>query len=111
MLALSARLLLWRRYLDGLRADRAPAASVQAFDAIAPRLVRGGHLLPGGLALLAAAASLAGLPGAGIALAAAGLLAVAAGGWFKYTLITRAAFTQGFSIPHRPVRGVRAPGR
>ena len=105
VLALSARLLLWRRYLDGLRADHAPAASVQSFDAIAPRLVRGGHLLPGGLALLAAAASLAGLPGADIALTAAGLLAAGAGGWFKYTLIRRAAFTQGIALKHHPVRG------
>ena len=105
VLALSARLLLWRRYLDGLRANHAPAASVQAFDAIAPRLVRGGHLLPGGLALLAAAASLAGLPGADIALTAAGLLAAGAGGWFKYTLIRRAAFTQGIALKHHPVRG------
>ena len=110
VLALSARLLLWRRYLDGLRANHAPAASVQAFDAIAPRLVRFGHLLPGGLALLAAAASLAGLPGAGIALAAAGLLAVAAGGWFKYTLIRRAAFTQGIALKHHPVRGGKPAG-
>lgn len=110
VLALSARLLLWRRYLDGLRADRAPAASVQAFDAIAPRLVRFGHLLPGGLALLAAAASLAGLPGADIALTAAGLLAAGAGGWFKYTLIRRAAFTQGIALKHHPVRGGKPAG-
>ena len=61
--------------------------------------------LQGGLALLAAAGALGGLPGAGIALAAAGLLAAGAGWWFKYTLIRRAAFTQGIALKHHPVRG------
>ena len=27
--------------------------------------------------------------------------------WFKFTLVTRAAFNQGFALPHLPVRGVR----
>lgn len=39
--------------------------------------------------------------------AAAGLLALAGGQWFKFTLVTRAAFNQGFAIPHLPVRGAR----
>lgn len=110
VLALCARLLLWRRYLDGLRADRAPAPSVQAFEAIAARMVRVGHLLPAGLALLSAAGILAGVPGAGSALAAAGLLAAGAGWWFKYTLIRRAAFTQGIALKHHPVRGGKPAG-
>jgi phenylacetyl-CoA:acceptor oxidoreductase subunit 2 len=50
------------------------------------------------------------LPVEGVAAAAlqagAGLLAVAGGAWFKFTLVTRAAFNQGFSLPHLPVRGV-----
>ena len=33
--------------------------------------------------------------------------AVAAGGWFKFTLITRAGFNQGFALARLPVRGVR----
>jgi phenylacetyl-CoA:acceptor oxidoreductase subunit 2 len=35
----------------------------------------------------------------------AGLAAFAAGAWLKYTLVTRAAFHQEFSLPHLPVRG------
>jgi phenylacetyl-CoA:acceptor oxidoreductase 26-kDa subunit len=35
----------------------------------------------------------------------AGVLAAAAGGWFKYTLVCRAAFTQGFALPQTPARG------
>jgi len=36
-----------------------------------------------------------------------GLAATAAGSWFKFALITRAAFNQGFALVHLPVRGVR----
>jgi len=39
--------------------------------------------------------------------AAAGLLAFAGGQWFKFALVTRCAFNQGFALPHPPVRGVR----
>jgi phenylacetyl-CoA:acceptor oxidoreductase subunit 2 len=35
-------------------------------------------------------------------------VAVLATGWrFKLALVTRAAFNQGFSLPHLPVRGTR----
>jgi phenylacetyl-CoA:acceptor oxidoreductase subunit 2 len=37
----------------------------------------------------------------------AGLAALAAGGWLKFALVTRASFNQGFSLPHLPVRGAR----
>lgn len=37
----------------------------------------------------------------------AGVLALAGGLWFKFTLVVRGAYTQGFSLPHLPVRGVR----
>jgi phenylacetyl-CoA:acceptor oxidoreductase subunit 2 len=36
----------------------------------------------------------------------AGLVALAGGLWFKYTLVTRAGFNQGYALPHLPVRGV-----
>lgn len=39
--------------------------------------------------------------------AAAGGLALAGGLWFKFTLVVRGAYTQGFSLPHLPVRGAR----
>jgi phenylacetyl-CoA:acceptor oxidoreductase subunit 2 len=37
----------------------------------------------------------------------AGGLALAGGAWFKFALVTRGAFNQGFALPHLPVRGVR----
>jgi phenylacetyl-CoA:acceptor oxidoreductase 26-kDa subunit len=38
---------------------------------------------------------------------AAAALVVAPGWWLKFALVTRAAFNQGFSLPHLPVRGAR----
>jgi phenylacetyl-CoA:acceptor oxidoreductase subunit 2 len=37
----------------------------------------------------------------------AGLVALAAGWWLKFALVTRASFNQGYSLPHLPVRGTR----
>lgn len=41
------------------------------------------------------------------AAALAGIAAIIAGWWFKYVLVTRAAFNQGFALPRLPVRGTR----
>ena len=41
------------------------------------------------------------------AAAAAGLVALAAGWHFKFTLVTRASHKQGFALPRLPVRGTR----
>jgi hypothetical protein len=60
-----------------------------------------GHVLP---ALLVVAA-LAGMPGRAALSVAAGLLVVAGGWVLKFTLVRRAAFTQGLALRHLPVRG------
>lgn len=66
----------------------------------------GGSLLPLALVVVLLAAPLpAGL--ATLAQVLAGALAVAGGAAFKFLLITRAGFNQGFALPHLPVRGVR----
>ena len=45
-------------------------------------------------------------------MALAGLLVAATGAWFKFALITRGAFNQGFALTRLPVRGVaRAPSK
>jgi phenylacetyl-CoA:acceptor oxidoreductase subunit 2 len=50
-------------------------------------------------------AALVGLPGRSLMVLLAGLL-VAASGWvMKYTLVRRAAYTQGLAVDHLPVRG------
>lgn len=99
--ALLARLLLWTRWRGRIAA--APR-SLAAID-------RSGHpfkaatLLPLAIAVIVA---LAPLPPAatGLLQLLAGGAAVAGGLWFKFTLVTRAAFNQGFALPHLPVRGV-----
>ncbi|MBI5720547.1 MAG: dimethyl sulfoxide reductase anchor subunit [Burkholderiales bacterium] len=62
-----------------------------------------------GLAVCFALVALASPLPAGLAapaLGAAGALALAGGAWFKFALITRLAFNQGFAISCLPVRGV-----
>jgi phenylacetyl-CoA:acceptor oxidoreductase subunit 2 len=108
-LAVLARLLLWRRYLDGLRESAAPVASLRALAAIERRFAVFGSIVPASLALLATAGALVGIAGTAIVLAVAGVLTTAAGGLCKYTLIRRAAFTQGIALAHHPVRGGRRP--
>jgi phenylacetyl-CoA:acceptor oxidoreductase subunit 2 len=101
-LALFARLALWHAWRGRVRtAPRAQAA----IDA-AGRVFKLASGLALGLALVAITAPL----GDGVVRvlqAATGLLALGAGLWFKYTLVTRAGFNQGFTLPHLPVRGVR----
>lgn len=92
------RLFAWKRYADGLRRDGAPAASCAEIDRFGPT-IRYGHALA--LALLA----VAWLSGVVMLAALAGLLAAALGWLTKLVIVTRAAHTQGFSIPRTPVRG------
>ena len=96
-LLLLARLVLWAAYRKRLaaRARSALAPSARA-------LQWAGTLLP--LALMALVAADLAPP---LLLAPAGLLVAAAGAWFKFTLITRAGFNQGFALTQLPVRGAR----
>lgn len=100
------RIVAWRRYLGALARDGAPAGAIAALRALDTHFVRVGNALP---ALLGVVAVAAGLP---LLAAFAGALAVAAGLRLKYTLVCRAAYTQGFALPRLPVRGrgSSAPG-
>lgn len=104
-LVLFARLALWAAWRQRIRsAPRALREIDRAGDVFKVASL---------LALAAAAAILlAPLPSLLMAVlqAAAGLLAIAGGQWFKFTLVTRGGFNQGFAIPHLPVRGVRRRG-
>lgn len=96
-----ARWLLWRTWRDRVAVPADPRAL-----AVIDRMGRGvqwfGGLLPIVLTLLA----LGGAPGARVLLAFAGVCAALVGACFKFTLITRAAYNQGFALQHLPVRGV-----
>lgn len=99
-LALLARQWLWSRW------RRRIAAAPSALAAVDARR----WLVAGTLAPLAAAVVALGAPLPSqmvwVLQIVAGALALAAGLWFKYTLVTRAGFNQGFALPHLPVRGV-----
>jgi len=101
VLVLLARATLWYFYRRRLDGAAAPGALVQ-LDRAGRVLHLAGTLLP---LLLIVAAVLAGGALAAPALALAGLAAAASGAFMKYTLVTRAAFNQGFSLAHLPVRG------
>ena len=102
---LAVRLLAWWKYLASLRGMGVPLGTSKALDAVDVRFVWLGHAVP---AVLGMTAGLTGLP---LLAALAGVLAAAAGGWFKYTLVCRAAFTQGFALPRTPSRGQGKAGR
>ena len=101
---LLARVLLWTAYRRRIVGRVAPRAQV-ALDAAGRWLQFAGTLLPLLLITLVAAAAPAGAALA-LLLPLAGIAAVLAGSFMKYTLITRAAFNQGFALKHLPVRGV-----
>lgn len=99
---LATRQWLWARWRSRLRAAE-PA--LRAVDA-AGQVLRRASLPALGAVLLLIGAPLPPIGAAPLQLAVA-LAALGSGLWFKYTLITRAGFTQGFTIAQRPVRGVR----
>lgn len=104
---LLVRALVWRAYFAGLRQTGAPLGTLRVLQAFEAPFMVAGHFVPGLLLLLggfAATADWRWLP-------LAGALLVAAGWTLKYTLVRRAAFSQGFALPHQPVRGRGTAGQ
>jgi phenylacetyl-CoA:acceptor oxidoreductase subunit 2 len=102
----SARVIAWLAYRWRV-AGKTSAEASASLDRAGRVLLIAGSLVP----LALAAAMAAGLVNGGVRLpvaSVAGLLAAVAGGHFKFTLVTRAGFNQGFALPHLPVRGTRA---
>lgn len=95
------RWFLWRAWRRRLAAS-ADRRALAALDGAGLWLQWIGGAAPVALTLLA----VAGMPGGTVLLAVAGLCAAGAGALFKFTLITRAAFNQGFRLERLPVRGV-----
>lgn len=106
LVLLALRIGCWRRYIAGLTGSGAPVAALKVLDAFGPRFQTIGHGLPAVLLV----AALIGLPGRALLALLAGLLVVMGGWMLKYTLVRRAAFTQGLSIDHLPVRGRGSSG-
>jgi phenylacetyl-CoA:acceptor oxidoreductase 26-kDa subunit len=100
LLALLVRLAAWRAWRLRLRTDE---RALREIDRHAVRFIA--STLAAVIALVALLVAPPPEAAAALLQAAAGLLAVAGGQGFKFMLVTRAAFTPGFVLPHRPVRG------
>jgi phenylacetyl-CoA:acceptor oxidoreductase subunit 2 len=101
---LVARAAQWLAYRRRLEAGVA-APALRALEGAGRWLLPVGCVVP--LLLLGLVLAGAGGPApAAPMLIAAGVLAGAPGAWFKFVLITRAGFNQGFALKHLPVRGV-----
>ena len=102
LLALVAvRAILWWQFRQALKADGAPSGTWAALARLNAPLLIVGHVVPAALLLIAYGAGELALP----LQALAGLLAFAGGWQFKFALVTRAAFNQGFAVPRMPARG------
>jgi phenylacetyl-CoA:acceptor oxidoreductase subunit 2 len=101
-LALIARGLAWSMY-RGSVANSAARPALAVIDRAGKMLIQFGTIAPLALLLLGLIAG----DVARIALPLAGVAALATGWQFKFLLITRAAYNQGFALPHLPVRGTR----
>ncbi|MBE0624955.1 MAG: dimethyl sulfoxide reductase anchor subunit [Burkholderiales bacterium] len=101
-LALIARALAWSIYRSGV-SKTAVRAALAVLERSGKILIQFGTIAPLALLLLGLLAP----DVARIALLLAGLAALATGWQFKFVLITRAAYNQGFALPHLPVRGTQ----
>jgi phenylacetyl-CoA:acceptor oxidoreductase subunit 2 len=99
LLARAAIWLVYRRRVDARLAGRARAA----LDRAGRGLLVGGTAVP--LALLLPA--LTGSSAAAAFAAVSGLVAMLAGAYLKFVLVTRAGFNRGFAVQEIPVRGAR----
>lgn len=100
VLALVARALAWRNYRAKLGAGR----PLSTLEPSAKWLLHVGTVAPLALLLLARFVLPLHFP---VGAVLAGILAFSTGWYFKFTLVTRAAFNQGFALPRLPVRGSR----
>jgi len=92
---------LWNAYAGNARANGIPPLARREIERITPWLLIGGYALPFALYGAALASPGGGNGAAGLA----GGLAFAGGALWKITVITRAAYQQGFAIERYPQRG------
>ncbi len=93
--------LLWMNYRSTAAARGIPPLARRAIDGINAPLFIAGHVLP--LALFAVALVTAN--GASVTLSVAGLMAIIGGMFWKFGIIVRAGYQQGFAISKMPQRG------
>lgn len=99
--ALILRRIAWMLYFKAVDRSGLPKKAMDVLRPFGARFEMIGQLLPE-ITLVMGIFYGAVLPGLTFA---AGLVAAAAGWWLKYTLVTRAAYNQGYALPVLPVRG------
>jgi len=100
VVAVIARAVAWSVYRRRVEADLVPKARA-ALEQAGKQLYQLGAIAP--LALLVAGGAVEALTTGAAVLA--GTAALAAGWRFKFVLVVRASFNQGFALPYIPVRG------
>ena len=101
-----ARVWFWLAYRRSLAGGEAPDLAVTTLRGISPWLLGLGHVLP----VIVLAGSLLLPEQAAILHALAGLLAMAGGWVLKFTIVTRAAYTQGYALLRTPARELHGGG-
>ena len=102
----AVRAWTWRRYFARLASEGAPTRTIEIFTACRGWFLALGLVVPIALVAIGLLIDTASAP----LFAGAGLAAFASGWAIKFILITRAAYNQGFALPHTPVRGTGQPG-
>jgi len=91
--------LAWARYRERFRRQPAPIGTREALERIGRPFLLVGTAAPAAFAVLAIA-----LPGSASVTAPLAAVLAIGGGWaLKHAIVTRAAFNQGFAVPHLPV--------
>jgi len=92
---------LFHRYRADARAEGIPPLARREIDAMTVFVITVGHLFPAVLAFVALVAPV----DAGVILPFAGAGAIVGGLWWKFAMVTRASYQQGFALPRAPQRG------
>ena len=99
--ALILRRLAWTVYFKALEKNGLPKKAMEVLRPFGAKFEMLGQLAPEILIVIGIFYG-AVLPGLTFV---AGLVALAAGWWLKYTIVARAAYNQGYALPVLPVRG------
>jgi phenylacetyl-CoA:acceptor oxidoreductase subunit 1 len=94
----AARGLVWRLYVRSLEVKGAPSRALDVFDGMRIWIHSLGLALPAALILVGFIPTI----DATLPFALGGLVVFAAGWLLKFTLVTRAAYNQGFALDHIP---------
>ena len=101
-----ARDVAWRTHRRGLDIDGALTLALEALDGLRPVSLALGLIVP----VVGIVIGLIAPPAAPILYVIAGVAAMVSGLWYKFVLVTRAGYNQGYALRHTPTRGEGAIG-